>query len=45
MMNKNDYIKPTIVSEKAFEIQMGGISLFAQCYMVGAKNQKPNCKS
>lgn len=44
-MEKMRYEKPTIESEKAFDVSMSGVSLFAQCYGVGVKSQTPNCKS
>ncbi len=52
-MKKIAYHKPKITSEKLFDTQMGGISLFARCYCdvassspnVGTQNAQQTCKA
>ena len=47
------YNKPVVTSEKLFDVQLGGISLFARCYCdiaasspnLGLQDASQNCKA
>ncbi len=52
-MEKVVYSKPVVTSEKLFDVQLGGISLFARCYCdvaasspnLGTQNTQQTCKT